>query len=397
MQNTDAGPLQVAVMPASEATYGSEIAILTYALRLKSRAGARVGMDAKVWRDVDVVRLYEAARLNKLALVIDGPVLDGLPERERVALHEMVERYRARTVAMNARIISHTLTVSAALAKERIAFAVMKGVSQQKLLYGDYFAKPVGDVDILVNSRDYRRARLALEMRGFAVAEGCRSLWWRYFLGEQHMMMAGTPPVIIDLHYRLQQPGSPSPRNPDAFVDQRDMIELAGTVVPVISRIHRPILSAISIAKALFNREASGGYALDFYADVRAMTCEERRKLVELAEGQGLGNTVLLGFRLASLLFGERFPDVDAAKPKVLQRSSDGDLVAMVLAPWDGAIRWPLRRDVLRDLCGPDVMRYAGEAAWAATADLCRRWFEPDVPPNKHLLATRQAHGGARA
>lgn len=397
MQKTGADPRQVAVMPASDAAYGSEIAILNYALRLKFEAEAGVEMEANVWRGVDVVRFYEAARLNKLALLIAGPIIHCFSGRERVALREMVERYRARTVAMNARIISHTLSVSAALAKEGIAFAVMKGVGQQKLLYGDHFAKPVGDVDILVSARDYRRARSALEMRDFAVADGCRSLWWRYFLGEQHMVMPGRPPVIVDLHYRLQQPGSPSPRDPDAFIDQRGTMELAGTDIPVISRMHRPILSSISIAKALFNREACGGYVLDFHADVRGMSGWERRKLLETAEGQGLGNTVLLGFRLASLLFGERFGDIDAAKLKVLQRTSDGDLVTMVLAPWDEAIRWPHRRDVLRDLCGPHVMRYACEAGWAATADLCRRWFEPEVPGNPRLPATRQSFRGARA
>lgn len=397
MQKTGADPLQVAVMSASEAEYGSEVAILNYALRLKFKAGAGVFIDAAGWRNVDVVRLYGAARLNKLALLIDGPVLDGFSECARVALRDMVARYKARTVAMNARIISDTLSVSGALAKEGIAFAVIKGVAQQKLLYSDHFAKPVGDVDILVRARDYRRARAVLTMRGFAVAEGCRSLWWSWFLGEQHMVMAGPPPVVVDLHYRLQQPGSPSPRDPDAFIDQRESTELAGNEIPVICRMHRPILSAISIAKALFNREACGGYALDFYADVRGMTGEERRTLVETAEGQGLGNTVLLGFRLSALLFGERFADVGAAKPKVLQRTSDGDLVAMVLAPWDEAIRWPHRRDVLRDLCGPNVMRYAGEAGWAATADLCRRWFERDVPVNPRLLATRQTLRGARA
>lgn len=383
-------------MAVHEPAGGEEIALLKYALRAKFGAPPP-GFDRAVPGQLDVATLYSAARLNKLVLLLSGPVLDAVPQNDRGPLGAMVERYKARTVAMNARVIADTLSVSTALSSAGIAFVVMKGVCQQKLLYDEYFAKPVGDVDILVGSRDYGRARAVLETRGFAVADGCRSLWWRLFLGEQHMVKAGNPPVTVDLHYRLQQPGSPSPREPSAFIRQHETMEMAGARVPVISRVHRPILSAISIAKALFNREACGGYVLDFYASVRGMAGGEHLALMADAERQGLGNTLLLGFRAASLLFGERFAASEPSRPRVLGATSDGDLTAMILAPWTSGIRWPHRRDVLRELCGRNVIRYAGEAGWAASADLCRRWFERGTSAKPPLPAREQALPGVGA
>lgn len=396
MQENGTDSNEPAAKVAHEAGGGEQIGLLKYALRAKFGAPLS-GFSPGVSSQLDAATLYSAARLNKLVLLLSDSVLNVVPQSERGPLGAMVGRYKARTVAMNARAIADTLSVSAALASAGIAFVVMKGVCQQKILYGEYFAKPVGDVDILVGSRDYGRARAVLEAGGFAVAEGCRSLWWRLFLGEQHMVKTGNPPFTVDLHYRLQQPGSPSPRDPSAFIRQHETVEMAGARIPVISRAHRPILSAMSIAKALFNREACGGYVLDFYASVKGMTDEERLALLGDAERQGLGNTVLLGFRAASLLFGEGFAASDSSRPKVLRATSDSDLTAMMLAPWTSGIRWPHRRDVLRELCGRDVIRYAGEAGWAATADLCRRWFERGTPAKPALSPTGQALPGVGA
>ncbi|MGI6852231.1 nucleotidyltransferase family protein [Mesorhizobium sp. 1B3] len=396
VQGIGTGSNEPAVTVAHAAEGGEEIGLLKYALRAKFGV-LSYGLDPIASSQFDAATFYSAARLNKLVLLLSAPVLNAVPKGERDPLGAMVERYKARTVAMNARAIADTLSVSAALTSAGIAFVVMKGVCQQRLLYGEYFAKPVGDVDILVGSRDYGRARAVLETAGFAVADRCRSLWWRFFLGEQHMVKAGNPPVTVDLHYRLQQPGSPSPREPSAFIRQHETMEMAGARVPVISRMHRPLLSAISIAKALFNREACGGYVLDFYASVRDMADEERLALMMEAERQGLGNTVLLGFRAASLLFGERFAAGEPTGPKVLRATSDDDLAAMVLTPWASAIRWPCRRDVLRELCGRDVARYTVEAGWAATADLCRRWFERGSPAKPRLPTTGQALPGVGA
>ncbi|HWK65881.1 MAG TPA: nucleotidyltransferase family protein [Rhizobiaceae bacterium] len=396
VQENGTEPIEPVAKAAHEREGAEATRLLKYALRAKFEAQPS-GIGPVVPSQLDAAAIYRAARLNKLVLLLTAAVLNVVSERERSALASMVGRYKARTIAMNARVIADTQSVSAALAGAGIAFVVMKGVCQQKLLYDEYFAKPVGDVDILVGSRDYGRAQAVLERAGFAVADGCRSLWWRLFLGEQHMVKMGNPPVTVDLHYRLQQPGSPSPRDPAAFIRQQETMEMAGARVPVISRIHRPILSAISIAKALFNREACGGYVLDFHASVTGMTGNERAALLAEAERQGLGSTVLLGFRASSLLFGEPFAASESSGSGVLSTTSDADLEAMILGPWTSGITWPQRRDVLRELCGRDVIRYAGEASWAATADLCRRWFERGAPGKPPIAATGQPLPGVGA
>lgn len=371
---------------ATVATTGQGVGIdlLKYALRARFET-QRADVDAAAWAALGAPDIYNLARLNKLVLLLSGPVLNSLPSDIRSPLGVLIKRYKARTVAMNAHMIVQTLSVAAAFEKAGIAFVVMKGVSQQKLLYGEYFARPVGDVDLLVASGDYRRAQALLKADGFVVDDDCRSMWWRIFLGEQHMVKMQDPPVTVDLHYRLQQPGSPSPRDPSAFIRKREVMDVAGAEVPVVSRTHLPILSAISIAKALFNREACGSYVLDFQASVRLMTADERLAFMAEAERQGMTKSIQLGFRAAELLFGERLSD--AANSGVLEGTCDEDLTAMILAPWTEDIRWPQRRDVLRELCGSDITRYAGEASWAGAADLVRRWHEHRVPHKPRLPA----------
>jgi len=374
--NRGMNPHDLAVTKNRIANGGKEIEFLSHALRMKFGILPRHGMAADTFQGLDIARLYQVARYNKLVLLLGDPVLSCLAADIRKPLAEMVERYKVRTVSMNARVISDTISVSTMLGERKIPFCVMKGIGQQKGLYGEYFAKPVGDIDILVPPDQYRHARSVLQSHGFAIAGNCRSLWWRLFLGEQHLIKHANPPVTVDLHYRLQQPGSPSPRITGEFIEQRETVNVAGSDIPVISRAHQPLLSCISIVKALFNRQACGGYACDFFASVKDMKDEETRELMHRAERQGLRGTVQLGFRVASLLFGVRLGAPEPEEAEILAGTADADLTWMVLAPSVDGIKWPHRRHVLRELCDHDVVRFAGEAGWATAADLCRRVFD---------------------
>ncbi|MBZ9992247.1 nucleotidyltransferase family protein [Mesorhizobium sp. BH1-1-4] len=324
----------------------------------------------------------DIARLNKVATFV-LKALSRAPAHERPAeLFQWLETYRRRTVSMNAACLMDSIAIHEALHDRRIDFVFLKGPFQQHLLYDDHFMKPSGDVDILVSPAGFLKAREALRAIGYEVSGKSRSVWWVRFLGEQHMIRGNGPKSsTVDLHYRLQQPGSPSPRDSDGFLRRKRLVEIAGAEVPFTSAADTLMLSCISVAKALFNREPCAGYVCDIRASASRLGEADQQRVLDAAVTQGLDDTLLLGLRAADVLLGGTGTLLSERAKPILSRIGNEDLLSMVIAPWLSSLRWPQRRTVLWELCGRAPVRYLSEAGWAASADISRRIFERPASP----------------
>ncbi|QKC80448.1 nucleotidyltransferase family protein [Mesorhizobium sp. NZP2077] len=324
----------------------------------------------------------DVARLNKVANFV-LKALSRAPANERpVELFQWLDTYRRRTVSMNAACLMDSMEIHQALRDRQFDFVFLKGPFQQHLLYDDHFMKPSGDVDILVSSAGFSKARDALRSIGYEVAGKSRSVWWVRFLGEQHMIRGNGPKSsTVDLHYRLQQPGSPSPRDADGFLRRKRLVEITGTEVPFTSVADTLMLSCISVAKALFNREPCAGYVCDIRASANRLDETDQQRVLDAAVSQGLDDTLLLGLRAADVLLGGTGTLLSERAKPILSRIGNEDLLNMVIAPWLSSLRWPQRRTVLWELCGRAPVRYLAEAGWAASADISRRIFERPASP----------------
>ena len=330
---------------------------------------------------ISVADVCDIARLNKVATfmlkALSRPPAGETPPGLPAGLLEWLDTYRRRTIAMNSSGIMDSMAIDKALRGSGIDFVFLKGPFQQQLLYGDHFMKPSGDVDILVSPAGFFKARDALRSIGYEVAGKSRSVWWVRFLGEQHMVRSqGQKLSTVDLHYRLQQPGSPSPRDTDGFLRRKRALAVAGSTVPFISASDTLLLSCISVAKALFNREPCAGYVCDIRAAASRLSEAEQQTVLDYAAAQGLADTLLLGLRAADVLLGGAGTLLSDRATRILSRIGNEDLFHMVIAPWLSSLRWPQRRTVLWELCGREPVRYLTEAGWAASADLSRRIFE---------------------
>lgn len=367
-----------------------EIAYVQACLRLFFAADTRAAMGEKPMPalsvsspTLSVSSIADIARLNKVATFVlkalcRAPTTERPPEpSEWPKLSQWLDTYRRRTVSMNSSCIMDSMAIRQALHDKHIDFVFLKGPFQQHLLYGDHFMKPSGDVDILVSPAGFFKAREALGSIGYKVAGKSRSVWWVRFLGEQHMVRGSGPkPSTVDLHYRLQQPGSPSPRDTDGFLRRKRSVAVAGASMPFISASDTLLLSCISVAKALFNREPCAGYVCDIRASASCLSEAEQQNVLDYAAEQGLADTLLLGLRAANVLLGGTGTLLSERATRILSRIGNEDLFHMVIAPWLSSLRWPQRRTVLWELCGREPVRYLTEAGWAASADLSRRLFE---------------------
>ena len=351
-----------------------EIAYVQACLRLYFSGAAAAAGDVST-PSLSATAVADIARLNKVATFV-LKALSRAPASERPAeLFQWLDTYRRRTVSMNAACLMDSMAIHQALRDRQIDFVFLKGPFQQHLLYDDHFMKPSGDVDILVSPAGFSKARDALRSIGYEVSGKSRSVWWVRFLGEQHMIR-GNGPSTVDLHYRLQQPGSPSPRDADGFLRRKRLVEITGTEVPFTSAADTLMLSCISVAKALFNHEPCAGYVCDIRASANRLGEADQRRVLDAAVSQGLDDTLLLGLRDADVLLGATGTVLSERAKPILSRIGNDDLLNMVIAPWLSSLRWPQRRTVLWELCGRAPVRYLAEAGWAASADISRRIFE---------------------
>ncbi|TPJ82688.1 nucleotidyltransferase family protein [Mesorhizobium sp. B2-6-2] len=326
---------------------------------------------------VSATNVADVARLNKVAVFLLKALAPAPTDAAPAELPGWLDSYRRRTMSMNVACIGDSMAIARVLRDRQVDFVFLKGPLQQHLLYGDHFMKPSGDVDILVSPTGFAKARDALRTMGYEVAGKSRSVWWVRFLGEQHMVREdGARASTVDLHHRLQQPGSPSPRDTDGFLRRKREVEVAGAAMPIISAADTLLLSSISVAKAFFNREPCAGYVCDVRASASRLSEAEQRRVLDHAAEQGLADTLLLGLRAADVLLGGDGTLLSDRATRMLARIDNADLFHMVMAPWLASLRWPQRRHVLWELCGREPVRYLAEAGWAASADLSRRIFE---------------------
>lgn len=351
-----------------------ELDLVLAALRGRFVSGA---MSSPTRSDPAIVTAaMQIAVRNKLLLSLEAP-LAAVMDQTQIGY---VSEYKLRTVQMNSALMRESAALSEAISKHDIEFIFIKGPIQQKSIYDDFFSRPCSDIDILASGENYQKIYAILSSLGYNTTSS--SLWWRMFLGEQHLSKAGPPAVTVDLHYRIQQPGSPAPRSTKSYLANPDHTSVLGRQLPHLAREDVPVLSAISIVKGLFNRESVGAHVCDLYACVKADAPQQLNTFLTLATRQNLRGTALFALRIVSATFGAKYDvadEVEAMLPDV----SGPDLVRMALTPDDPALVWPKRREVLWHLCQRRPLNYAGEAARALASEAALRLFERPGPAAK--------------
>lgn len=362
-----------------------ELAFVLFALR----SSFKQGMSETAGCHGDIAaqrRIFAIASENKIVKLTAAGLPRSGGQEEHGWFLQAADAYSRTVVGRNLVLLSEVAAVMRHFTARDILATVMKGPLQQKILYGDFFIRPAADIDILVAHRHFRKATDALLELQFEQLAESRSIWWRWFLGEQHLVRQGDRPVSVDLHHRVQQPGSPAPADTRAFLSRSEPIAYRSEQLPALSREDVPLLSAISIVKALYNREAVGSHICDLYRAVGFDTAALVRFLAG-AEQQEISGTAFAALRIVSIAFDHDFGDLQPKVAGALKGISDEDLLLMTFVPGATTLVWPKRRQILWALCAGDVRRYLREASWVVTSEACRRLVEP-APPSDSNPAT---------
>jgi hypothetical protein len=311
----------------------------------------------------------ELARKGNVLQLVSGWFAAEAPQEKSGVVHALAESQKRESIEATSRAFAHTAVVTKELHRQGTKFVLIKGPHQQKILYGDYFIRRSNDVDILVSKRDFQRTIGDLRKIGLFKVNRSPFLWWDVFVGERHLAGGSEFQWSVDLHHRLQAPGSQQPKLTSAFLDSAIVMNTGPWQVPTLAPSFVPVLSSMSLVKALARRESSIKHVCDIFAAVGQSKVSSPSDLSRLAELQGLQGTVALALRAVDAVLGV---GVSPSRTVILPEVSDSELARMVTDP-ETVRSWPSRLELLRAACGGISANYLRELTWFTAAEIARK------------------------
>lgn len=220
-------------------------------------------------------------------------------------------------------LVQEALAIAGLFEREQIAVLFLKGPFLSKRYHGDFGIRHAGDLDVLVEEADVRRADAVLRGSGYARTKPVRELSprrWQLYLDTQHELgyrPAGKE-MLVELHWRYADARRLAPY-PFAELHARSRAEdVAGLAIRTLS--DRDTFVQLAVHGAL-----DGWSRLKWFADLPRML--ERLSAPDLraidAEARSLGHHRIVTLALAMAGAAEPPAWIDELLPRILRRLRD--------------------------------------------------------------------------
>lgn len=246
--------------------------------------------------------LLLAARTKTLGLIGESADKAGLELPPEIAA-QLAANHK-QLLMVNLYNLEWTIKVAGVLRSESLDFLVLKGPIQSNRVYQRWDISKSCDVDVLVRPEQFDAAGKALNASGFLSLLAETDTWWSDHLGESPFQKTGTSSPVVDLHHQVQQPGGPFPRFPERFFSDSVTQRFSEFDVPVLSKEHAVLLTAISYGKAIREGAPWLHYAHELKTVHDAMSMAERAALGQLAVHHRLDRLYADVLSAAHCLFG---------------------------------------------------------------------------------------------
>lgn len=370
--------MSVSVPAQSPALDGAAAACLVAALR----RGLQLDGAPPPVASPDVIR--RAAEISLRTKVLDvflaGIRAAELDPAEQVWLTELETGYRKYCFRKNAVLLTNIREIASILSEAGLVWATYKGPWQQNQLYGNMFTRPSADIDLLVSGQDFIPAARAMERNGFVIHHKL-ALWWRVFVGQDHLRPDPPADWSVDLHHRLQEPGMQQPGLSKLFLQDTETMTLQGQDIHIIAARFIPLISTMNLVKGLSRRldtmadvghKIPASHVMDLFHALDHGAPDKVDAFVDLARHHGLEGSALLALRTLRAVFGVSFPSQDARLSTLLREVDDLRLTQMVFAP--GLVRsWPRPMGVLSESVSGHPLGLAGDCAWYMASETFRK------------------------
>lgn len=334
-------------------------------------------------------RLGPAAALHRVSgCVLDGLAgVDGVPvnvrdelmdERDRAAFHHLVT-------------VGALSEISTCFDDAGLTWVVMKGPVLADLLYAHAGDRRYGDLDLLVDRRDFGAAVDALEELGY------RHTIKNWALAEA--MLAGqitmsSPTMSIDLHWHLhysREDRRPFAIDPDEMLARARRRSISGVLAPILD----PVDQIVNLG---FHAARSGGHRLVWLKDIeRAMAVDQPDPVAihDRARSFGCGPSVGLVFDRTQRILGLTLPgDLPASLASPALLAADRAVCAL-RHPIQFHERETSSRTLVRSVRG-STLASISEAPSRAVRRLRNR-LDPPRPNETSDLAEKRSYFAAVA
>jgi hypothetical protein len=260
---------------------------------------------------MDWERLLSLAESNGLSPLLfralDEVCLDVVPKPVFVRLWGSYEVTAKRNSAMTAEL--HALL--RLFDRHGIPALPFKGPVLALQLYGDVALREFGDLDILVRSRDLRRAGDLVEARGYASDYPLPPRWERKPVEDpMHYSLAHRRHdrgFFVELHWSTDCRLFALPGVDDSWWERRPVTDFEG--VPVRSLAPEELLYLMCM-HATRHHWKSLAWVSDLAEMIRRHPGLDWRQVLEMASGRGTLRILLLGFELAHRLLEAPIPSL---------------------------------------------------------------------------------------
>lgn len=242
---------------------------------------------------------------------------DEAPGDVRAAIEARARAQRLRALHG----VSQLTLLVRALRDNGVESVALKGPLLSTWLYGDLGMRRFADLDLLVEPRQRERALGALAGAGYALRDGMSVATARVvYAGTGAWPLSHPEGYAVDLHWRTQALGFPSPLSPQQVIGQSLTTSAGGGDISVPCATHAATLALLHAAKHLWT-------SLELVLSIAHLM---RRPDVDwpqvhrVARRAGAWNACLAGLALARDLFGVEVPapvrdlvKADAVRPLV--------------------------------------------------------------------------------
>jgi hypothetical protein len=247
-------------------------ALLIRATAAAGRADARDELEPLV-EAAPTHALPAAAGLHRVAGTVlrglDG--VTGLPDRVRADLTAR----RSQAALHHLRVVGALSQIGRAFDEAELSWVVMKGPVVAGLLYLDVGDRTYGDLDLLLDRRDFPKGMQLLEDLGYVHSVHNWALAERMLAGQVSLT---SPLVSIDLHWHLHysfEDRRPFAIDPEAMVGRARRVVVSGVSVPTFDPVDTLLMLAFHAAR-------SDGHRLVWHKDVERAIAVDQPDLDEL-------------------------------------------------------------------------------------------------------------------
>jgi len=234
-----------------------------------------------------------------------------VPEAALTQLHEQFTANARRNLLLTAKL----LKLLALFEEHQIAAVPFKGPLLALSAYGDSALRQFSDLDVLIHTEDVPKARELLISHGycpqFSLTREQETDLIRF--RNEHAFWHEVEGVAVDLHWALAPRWFQATLDTENVWNRVESTTVAGRIVATLSAEDMLLFLCVHGSKHCWHLLSM---IYDLAAHLRASTMVDWQRLIDQADRQGSERMLLLGFHLASELFGVELPGELARKIK---------------------------------------------------------------------------------